>query len=67
MASSPDPAEIPPPEDQEVRWPLVAKIGLVLAAITVVVAVVAALVAAFVVERDDRSMARTPTDAVWTG
>jgi uncharacterized membrane protein YbjE (DUF340 family) len=36
-----------------VRWPLVAKLGLALAVLTVVGAVVAALVAAFVVDRDD--------------
>ena len=37
----------------QVRWPLVARLGLALAVTTVVVAIVAALVAAFVVDRDD--------------
>ena len=45
MASSPDPA----PDGGEVRWPLVAKIGVGLAVLTVVVGIVAAVVAAFVV------------------
>ena len=35
------------------RWPLVAKVGLALAVLTVVVAIVAAFAAAFVVDRDD--------------
>ena len=35
------------------RWPLVAKLGLALAVLTVVAAVVAALVAAFVVDREE--------------
>ena len=34
------------------RWPLVAKLGLALAVLTVVGSVVAALIAAFVVDRD---------------
>ena len=35
------------------RWPLVAKLGLALAVLTVVGSVVAALIAAFVIDRDD--------------
>ena len=35
------------------RWPLVAKLGLALAVLTVVGAVAAALIAAFVVDRDE--------------
>lgn len=50
MASSPDPE---PAEGDEVRWPLVAKIGVGLAASTVVAFVVAALLAVFVVEWGD--------------
>ena len=37
--------------DGDVRWPLVAKIGLALAVLTVTAGIVAALVAAFVIER----------------
>ena len=46
MASSPE-------RDDDVRWPLVAKIGVVLAVLTVAVGIGAALVAAFVVDRGD--------------
>ena len=35
------------------RWPLVAKLGLALAVLTVVGAVAAALIAAFVIDRDE--------------
>ena len=35
------------------RWPLVAWVGIALAALTIVAAVVAALFAVFVVDRDD--------------
>ena len=48
MASSPDGVR-----DDEVRWPLVAWIGIGLAALTIVAAVVAALFAVFVVDRDE--------------
>lgn len=48
MASSPDGVR-----DDEVRWPLVAWIGIGLAALTIVAAVVAALFAVFVVDRGD--------------
>jgi hypothetical protein len=41
------------PTDGTVRWPLVAKLGLALAVLTVVGAVAAALIAAFVVDRDE--------------
>jgi hypothetical protein len=51
VASSPE--RPPPPEAQDVRWPLIAKLGLALAVITVLAAVVAAILAAFVVDRDD--------------
>lgn len=53
MASSPDPDAA----DGEVRWPLVAKIGVGLAVLTVVAALVAAVVAAFVVDREDSAPA----------
>lgn len=49
MASSPDRGS----GDGEVRWPLVARIGVALAVLTVVVGIVAAVVAAFVVDRED--------------
>ena len=49
MASSPE--EPLPPAEQDVRWPLVAKLGLALAVVTVIAGIVAALVAAFVVAR----------------
>lgn len=49
MASSPERTS------DEVRWPLVAKLGVALAVLTVVVGIGAALVAAFVVDRDDGS------------
>jgi hypothetical protein len=59
VASSPEPAPVDGrpvdarPSDAGVRWPLVAKIGVVLAVLTVVAALVAAVIAAFVVDRDD--------------
>lgn len=59
MASSPEPAtperttpEHGPAQDG-VRWPLVAKLGLALAIVTVVGAIIAAVFAAFVVDRDE--------------
>jgi uncharacterized membrane protein len=39
--------------DGDVRWPLVARIGVALAVLTVVGGLIAAVVAAFVVDRDD--------------
>lgn len=51
MASSPD--ESAGAADEAVRWPLVAKVGVVLAVLTVVGIVVAAVVAAFVVGPKD--------------
>ena len=54
MASSPDQTG-----DGTVRWPLVAKIGLALAVLTITAGIVAALVAAFVVDRDDDSTGKS--------
>lgn len=59
MASSPDPgpggtAEQPDwpegVEDEAVRWPLLAKVGIAIAVVTVVVCLAAAVYAAFVFE-----------------
>lgn len=61
MASSPE--DTGSPEDT-VRWPFVARIGVVLAVLTVVVGIGAALVAAFVVDRDDDEASRIIEDAV---
>lgn len=51
MASSPEGSR--PPAQQEVRWPLVATIGVALAVVTVLGGVIAAVVAAFLVDRED--------------
>lgn len=65
MASSLDPAEARPAipdgsahtSDDDVRWPLVAKLGVALAVLTLVGIVVAAVIAAFVVgPRDDNAL-----------
>lgn len=59
MASSPDPAparttEQPGwpegAEDEAVRWPLLAKVGLAIAVVTVAICLAAAVYAAFVFE-----------------
>ena len=42
-----------PGDTETVRWPLIAKIGVALAVLTVVAGIIAALVAAFVVDGDD--------------
>lgn len=50
MASSPDGW---PDDDEDVRWPLVAKLGVALAAITLIGGLGAAVVAAFFIDRSD--------------
>lgn len=58
MASSPEPKSDDPDGDagdeagDDVRWPLIARVGVVLAALTIVGGIAAAVVAAFVLEDD---------------
>ncbi len=50
---SPTGGERAPDDDDVVRWPFVAKVGIAIAVLTIVVGIVAALIAAFVVDRGD--------------
>lgn len=50
---SPEGGEHAPDDEGVVRWPLVAKVGIAIAVLTIVGGVIAALYAAFVVDRGD--------------